>query len=103
MATCDRCESSIPISTADTSIGSELTKEQLDDIHGPSDEPFTIIEGRFAVWTPDLDVESRGRFPLLLCRECTEAFVEWVDNPDVRPTDDDGYDHSINWSHVDSR
>lgn len=100
MVTCDRCDVEILVSTDDISVGSELTEEQLKSFHEPDDDPFTLLEGLFAAWTSELNIDSRGRFSLFLCRDCTETFVEWIDDPDVCPSEDESYDHSIEWSHV---
>lgn len=102
MPQCDRCGDEIPISTTDVDIDGAVTEQQLREIHEPSDAPFTIIEGAFAVWTSDLDVEQRGRFPLLLCRQCTQAFIKWVDNPAVTPEQEETYDFTIDWSYTDN-
>jgi hypothetical protein len=100
MPRCDRCEAEIPISeTALDEAGDPA--DELSQLQEPSDEPFTVIEGAFAVWTADYEVENRGRFPLLLCRDCTETFVDWIDNPDVVPDGAEDYDFSLDWTYVD--
>ncbi|MEF8785345.1 MAG: hypothetical protein V5A45_05375 [Haloarculaceae archaeon] len=105
MPLCDRCDDEIPISATDVSELADdqnITKELLRKIHQPSDEPFTIIEGTFAVWNEEFDIEQRGAFPLLLCRDCTSEFVDWVQNPDVTPTEQETHDHSITWSYTEN-
>ena len=100
MPRCDRCDADIPFSEADPDEGDPA--KRLGDLQEPSDEPFTVIEGAFAAWTDDYEVENRGRFPLLLCRDCTRTFVDWIDNPDVAPEGEDDYDFSLDWKYVDN-
>ena len=102
MPRCDRCDSEIPVSDAAVEGDGGETAERLPDIQNPSDEPFTVAEGAFAVWTEDYEVEHRGQFPLLLCRDCTRTFVDWIDNPDVAPDAEEEYDFSLDWKYVDN-
>lgn len=100
MPQCDRCDGEVPISTADASIGERPTASELRDIHTPDEEPFAIIEGAFASWTPELDVANEGDFSVLLCRTCTRRFVEWLDNPDISPETAETRDHGIKWGYT---
>jgi hypothetical protein len=101
MPECDRCGSGVPVSTTELADVDELTHNELRKLQEPSDEPFTIIEGAFAVWTAELDIEKRGRFPLLFCRDCTQSFVDWLDVAAVTPEGTGDYDFDIEWSYVD--